>query len=490
MHFLRETLWVSSARCHYNASLATGSPFFERRLAPHMYFLYSVLMTIGMALLAPYFAVQGLGRGKYVASFRERMGHLPETFTRGVSGQAPVWVHAVSVGEVLAAKPLVDGLKRRFPNRRIFVSTTTATGQHMARERVRSADGVFYFPFDWAAIVRRDFERLRPALVVILETEIWPNFMREADRANIPVVFVNSRISERSFQRFRRFKPLIGRFFSRVLHNAELFLAQSAEDARRLKEMGAPAERIEVSGNMKYDHEPPAAGALGEWLAGQMREQERWPLLVAGSVVAGEEEIVLAAYDIVQRQWRHALFVLAPRKPERFDAAVRAVEERGWKAIRRSSLDMNAPLDENADVLVLDSIGELAGLYSLADAAFVGGSLVPSGGHNILEPAWFSKPPVFGTSMENFREMAARFSSSGAGVQVSSAAQLGKVWVELIRDPLRSAEMGRKARALVEANRGATARTLARIAEVLEPAPEERRDENLDERRESPRGGA
>lgn len=442
--------------------------FFDWRLAPHMYFFYSVLMAIVMVLLAPYFALQGLRRGKYLASFRQRMGHLPRTLSGENSAASSIWVHAVSVGEVLAAKPLIDRLKQRLPDRRIFLSTTTATGQRVARERITSADGIFYFPFDWPAPVRRDFRRLRPGLVVILETEIWPNFMREADRANIPVIFVNSRISDKSFRRFRRFKPLIGKFFERVLHNADLLLVQSAEDARRLKEMGAPATRIEISGNMKYDHEPPAPAVFGNWLARQMREQERWPLLVAGSVVAGEEEIVLAAYDIVQRQWRHALFVLAPRKPERFDAAVRAVEERGWKAIRRSSLDMHAPLDENCDVLILDSIGELAGLYSLADAVFVGGSLVPSGGHNILEPAWFSKPPVFGPSMENFRDVAARFSSSGAGVQVANAAQLGKVWVDLIRDPSRSAEMGRKARALVEANRGATARTLARIAELLE----------------------
>ena len=452
--------------------------FFDRRLASHMYFLYSVLMAIGMVLLAPYFALQGLRRGKYLASFRQRMGHLPPTLSSENSAASSIWVHAVSVGEVLAAKPLIDGLKQRFPERQIFLSTTTATGQRVAHERIASADGIFYFPFDWSGTVRRDLNQLRPALVVILETEIWPNFMREADRANIPVIFVNSRISEKSFRRFRRFKPLIGKFFERVLHNADLFLAQSAEDARRLQEMGAPAARIEISGNMKYDHEPSPPAAFGTWLARQIREQERWPLLVAGSVVAGEEEIVLAAYDIVQRQWRHALFVLAPRKPERFDAAVRAVEERGWKAIRRSSLNMNAPLDENCDVLILDTIGELAGLYSLADAVFVGGSLVPSGGHNILEPAWFSKPPVFGPSMENFRDMAARFSSTGAGIQVSSAAQLGKVWVALIQDPSRSADMGRKARALVEANRGATARTLARIADLLEGLSQ------------SPRGGA
>jgi 3-deoxy-D-manno-octulosonic-acid transferase len=433
-----------------------------------MYFLYSALTAIGMLLLAPYFLVQGLRREKYLGSFWQRMGRLPQGFARGIPPRTAIWVHAVSVGEVLAAKPLVDGLKRRFPERAIFVSTTTATGHRVARERISGADAVFYFPFDWTGPVRRAMQRIRPALIVILETEIWPNFMREADRQEIPVVFVNSRISEKSFRRFQRFEPFIGGFFRRVLHNADLFLAQSAEDARRLRAMGAPERRVEVAGNLKYDHEPPAAGAFGNWLAQQCRQQERWPIVIAGSVVAGEEEAVLAAFDYVQRQWRHALLVLAPRKPERFDAAVRAVEERGWKAIRRSWIDTNAPLDENADVLVLDSIGELAGLYALADAVFIGGSLVRSGGHNILEPAWFAKPPLFGPSMENFREMAARFASSGAGMQVASGEKLGRAWVELIQNPERRDEMGRKARALVESSRGATTRSLERIAALLE----------------------
>lgn len=433
-----------------------------------MYFLYSTVTAIAMVLLAPYFAVQGLRRGKYLASFRERMGYLPEGFARPVRPRTSIWVHAVSVGEVLASQPLIEGLKKKFPERPIFLSTTTATGQQLARDRIRDADGVFYFPFDWRAPIRRALERIQPALVVILETEIWPNFMREADRADVPVVFVNSRISERSIRRFRRFEPLIGGFFRRVLHNGDLFLAQSAEDAGRLKEMGAPEERVEVTGNLKYDHEPPAQSAFGDWLAKQTAAQERWPILVAGSVVAGEEEAVLGAYDVVQRQWRRALLLLAPRKPDRFDAAEAVAKQSGWRVARRSAVDMNLPLDENCDVLILDTIGELAGLYAVGDAVFVGGSLVPSGGHNVLEPAWFFKVPIFGPSMENFRDIAARFSSAGAGIQVASGEKLGKVWAELIGDSVRAEQMGRKARAIVEANRGASARSLDRIAWILE----------------------
>jgi len=191
--------------------------------------------------------------------------------------------------------------------------------------------------------------------------------------------------------------------------------------------------------------------------------------VVAGSVVADEEEAVLAGYDIVQRQWRHALLILAPRKPDRFDAAAAIVAQRGWKTARRSAIDMAGPLDENADVLLLDTIGELAGLYSIADAVFVGGSLVHSGGHNILEPAWFARPPVFGPSMENFRDMAQQFVSEGAGLQVRNGEQLGKAWVRLIRDSAGRDRMGSKAKALAESNRGATARSIGHIAEVLKP---------------------
>jgi 3-deoxy-D-manno-octulosonic-acid transferase len=433
-----------------------------------MYFLYSAVTAIAMALLAPYFALQGLRRGKYLGNFKERMGYLPETLARSVPPDVATWIHAVSVGEVLAAKPVIDALKERFPERPIFLSTTTATGQKLARERIAVVDGVFYFPFDWRGPVRRALRKIRPALVVILETEIWPNFMREAERAGVPVVFVNARISERSIRRFRRFRRFVGGFFGHVLRSAEIFMAQSAEDAKRLEEMGAPEQKIEITGNLKYDMEPPGQSAFGDWLAKQVAQQDRWPVFVAGSVVEGEEEAVLAAYDIVQRQWRRALLLLAPRKPERFDAAVAIAKEAGWTVVRRSQIDMNKPLDENCDVVILDSIGELAGLYAVGDATFVGGSLVASGGHNILEPAWFSKVPVFGPSMENFRDIAARFSSAGAAMQVASGEKLGKAWAELIGNSARSEQMGRKARAITEANRGASARSLERIASILE----------------------
>jgi 3-deoxy-D-manno-octulosonic-acid transferase len=443
-----------------------------------MYFLYRILTALGMIVLAPYYALRGWRRGEPGSTLRQRLGILPPEMVnaaraapaRGAkdsgAGEA-IWIHAVSVGEVLAAKPLAEGLKQTYPRRRIYLSTTTETGQRLARERTQAADAVFYFPLDWVVPVRRALRAIRPSIVVVMETEIWPNFLREARRMGIPVIFANARISERSFRRFEKWRFLVGPFYARVLQDAGLFLAQTEDDASRLREMGAPEDRVEVTGNLKYDAEPPAIGQFGQWLAAETRRQERWPVLVAGSVAAGEEEAVLAAYDIVQRKWRHALLVMAPRKPDRFDAANDIAEAAGWHVVRRSKLQEGAGLDESADVLVLDSIGELAGIYSLADAVFVGGSLVKSGGHNIIEPAWFGRPPIFGNSMENFLEMADLFLSSRAGIQVNSGPMLGKVWVQLIEDTKARERMSASARAITERNRGATARSLGRIAAIL-----------------------
>ena len=437
-----------------------------------MVFIYRILTAAGILILAPYYALRGWRRHEPRQTLRDRFGLLsPQIIASAAAASSenrPVWIHAVSVGEVLAAQPLLEGLRARFPSRPVFVSTTTETGQRLARQRLSSAAGIFYFPLDWTASVRRALRSLRPALIIIMETEIWPNFLRGAHDSGIPVIFANARISEKSMARFERWKFLIGPFFESILQWPALFLAQSSEDAARLVSMGAPEDHIEVAGNLKYDTEPPPATPFGEWLAAQIQSQERWPVLVAGSIVAEEEPQVLAGWDLVQRQWRRSLLILAPRKPDRFDAAAAMCREGGWNVVRRSQLDLSSPLDEQADILVLDSIGELAGLYSLGDAVFVGGSLVPAGGHNILEPAWFAKPPVFGPSMENFQDMAARFLSARAGIQVNSGPMLGRVWIQLIEEtPLRE-RMGEAARKISLQNRGAAVRSLDRIAALLE----------------------
>lgn len=433
-----------------------------------MMLLYQLFSAVALLALTPYYAFRGWRRGEPLQTLRERLGRVPDEIASACAGGGAIWIHAVSVGEVLAAQPMVVGLKARYPGRGIFVSTTTETGQRLARERLKQASGVFYFPLDSSGAVKRALRAIRPSIVIIMETEIWPNFLRIAHEEAVPVVFANARISKRSFERYKRWDFLLEDFFAEALQYAVVFLAQTEDDAKRLVAMGTLEELVHVTGNLKYDAKPPELGPFGLWLAEQIKAQERWPVVVAGSVVTGEEEAVLAGYDAVQRRWRRALMVLAPRKPDRFDEAARLAAEAGWNVTRRSRLDLTKPLDESTDVLVLDSIGELTALYSLADAAFVGGSLASSGGHNILEPAWFGKPPVFGTSMENFLEIAEQFLAVNAGVQVNSGSMLGKVWVQLIEnDPLRE-RMGQSARELSARNAGATGRTLARIGEILD----------------------
>ena len=419
------------AGCHYNTALARGKARSGARAnLPHVFLLSHPDGSRNVHPRALFRAARLARRGTFARSprasgqpaarnCRSRRGKLQSAdraVPRTPSLQTPARSQARSgftpfrSAKSSPPKPLVEGLQRRFPGRAIFVSTTTETGQRLARERLQSADGIFYFPLDWVVPVRRALRAIRPALVIIMETEIWPNFLREARRAGVPVIFANARISEKSFARFQRWEFLVGAFFNRTMRDAELFLTQSPEDSARFLAMGADEDRIEVTGNLKYDAEPPAIGRFGAWLDQEIRRQERWPVLVAGSVVAGEEEAVLAAYDIVQRQWRHTLLILAPRKPGaiRFRRAKLSPPAAGKSCAAANSIQPH-PSMTTRDVLLLDSIGELAGLYSLADATFVGGSLAPAGGHNILEPAWFARPPVFGASMENFREMADQF---------------------------------------------------------------------------------
>lgn len=449
-----------------------------------MYFIYSLLTGLAALLLTPYWVVKGLRHGKYFSNLKERLGlSFPALAKlRGGRGGA-VWIHAVSVGEVLSGVTLARQLKAAYSDRPLVVSTTTITGQTLARQRMPFADAVIYFPLDWSFCVRRAFEAVHPSLVLVLETEIWPIFLREAGKRRVPVLFVSGRISDRSFARYQKYLRIFGFFLRTLLKDAlsfaSAFLMQSEKDAERIRAMGAPSDRVMVSGNLKYDSELPAPTPLSNWLEAEVKRSGRSPIIVAGSVVATEEPLALIAFGTLQGEYRNALLVLAPRKPEQFAAAAEFIEESHRKFIRRSELPIPSPgqaadggngqapnsfIPNDVTVILLDSIGELASLYRLADGAFVGGSLVPSGGHNILEPAAFGKVPVFGPSMENFAEIASRFVSAGAAIQVGSPEDVGVAWIELFRNLQRMREMSAKARNLVESSRGATSRALEKIA--------------------------
>jgi 3-deoxy-D-manno-octulosonic-acid transferase len=457
-----------------------------------VYFVYSLLMGLAALLLLPYWLVQGLRHGKYFSNLGQRLGlSVPALEKLPKQRAGAIWIHAVSVGEALSSVTLARRLKEAYPERPLIVSTTTITGQVLARERLPVADAVIYFPLDWTFCVRRALRAAQPAIVVVLETEIWPNFLREAARGKVPVVFVSGRISDRSFARYQKYLGRVG-FFLRpflrdALANGRAFLMQSEADAQRIRALGAPADRVFVSGNLKYDQELPAPTPLANWLEAEAKRRARSPIIVAGSVVATEEPLALIAFGVLQGEFPRALLVLAPRKPERFQAAAEFIAESRRKFVRRSELNVaraasasagagaavamagngEAAIPDDVTVLLVDSIGELASLYRLADGVFVGGSLVPSGGHNILEPAAFGKIAVFGPSMENFAEIASRFVAAGAAVQVESPEDAGVAWIGHLRDRKRSAQMGDTARRLVDASRGATERALAEVEKQL-----------------------
>ncbi|MGQ0734320.1 MAG: 3-deoxy-D-manno-octulosonic acid transferase [Acidobacteriota bacterium] len=428
-----------------------------------MYFAYSILALGLFVVASPWFLYQAIRYRKYVGSLSQRLGRLPVSFN--MDGEASIWIHAVSVGEVLTARPLARELRGRYPRMRIFLSTTTLTGQGLARRNMPDVDAVFYFPFDLGPFVRRTMELVRPRLFVMMETEIWPNLLAECRRRGVKTAIVNGRLSERSYPRYR----LVRGFMRRVLSDVDAFCVQSEESARRFIDLGADPRRVTVTGSLKFDSldltSPAGPSRTRDRVLRYFRVASTRSVLVAGSTMKGEEEAVLRAFRRVRGAVPATLLILAPRHPERVSDVVLLCQHEGFKTVRRSHLPIDA--DPRADIVVVDTIGELATLYQLATAAFVGGSLVPTGGHNILEPAVFGRPIVFGPHMQNFAEIARTFVANGAALQVPGDRDLDETLVALMTDPVRRARLGAAARALVEANRGATGRSLAVIEGLL-----------------------
>ena len=432
-----------------------------------MYFLYSTVSVLFVLAVSPYFLYQAIRYRKYVGSLGQRLGYLPISFN--LDGEESIWVHAVSVGEALTARAIIEQLRERYPRLRIYLSTTTMTGQQVARSHVQHVDGVFYFPFDLGFIVRRTLRIVRPRLFVMMETEIWPNLLRECRRGGVKTLLVNGRISSRSYPRYR----LARGFFRRVLQDLDRAAMQSEESARRLVEIGMDPGRVTVTGSLKFDSlDRPAAtaSARGQYrVLRYFRMPEERPVVIAASTLKGEETPVLQAFARIKREMPSALLIIAPRKPERFGDAEALAIDAGFTTVRRSELPVDS--EPRAEVVVLDTIGELAQLFQIATAVFVGGSLVDAGGHNILEPAVHGKAIVFGPHMNNFAEIARAFLENGAAEQVADAAALEATLLALVRDPVRRARLGAAARALVEANRGARTRTLDAVMELLPDSP-------------------
>jgi len=413
-----------------------------------------------MLVSLPYWLFQMARHGKYRKGLTERLGRVSSRLRLPAKADAVIWVHAVSVGEVLAVAGLVDELRLRSPEYRIFVSTTTDTGQALARKRF-GEESVFYFPMDFAFAIRPYLKELRPRMVVIAETEFWPNFLRLAHGSGAWVAVVNARISDRSHPNYRRFRGLL----RKVLANVDLFLAQTQEDAERLIDIGASPERVRVTGNLKFDVPAPSPPPIVESLRRSLTATltVAGPVLVCGSTVDGEEPLLLKAFENLLVQQPRAVMILAPRHPERFAAVAALLEKMSIRFCRRSEWN-GEPLA--GGVLLLDTIGELSALYALADIAFVGGSLVPRGGHNIIEPALHGVAIVVGNHTENFRDIVSLFQGRNA-VRIVGPAELPLVLLELLADDNERRALGQRAAETMRSQAGATARTAGELQELL-----------------------
>ena len=437
-----------------------------------MQLIYSLLLTIIFIALLPYFAYRALVNRKYLSNFRERMGWYPPDSLQSGS-QPAIWLHAVSVGETLAAQSLVRGLRERFPGHRIILSTTTATGQTVARSRVNEAGGVCYFPFDLQFCVRRSLRTIDPQIVILMESELWLNLLSECKARGIPVLVANGRVSDRSFQRSQRYSFFTSRLYSLVSR----FVMQSQADSDRAIRLGAPPERVTVSGNLKYDIERSGVTSNTEDITRSLNETfglNGDPLIVAGSTGDTEEEIILSAFEDLRERdgMGDVRLLIAPRHPERFDAVARLLASSKLSFARRSSA--GGPNNSfNSKVILLDTVGELAALYQFASVVFIGGSLIKKGGHNILEPAFYGKPIIVGPHMENFREITREFLRRDAVIQLAGDSnqdltrELRDNLIALLKDRSRAREIGENARRAVDENHGATARTVEAVVELM-----------------------
>jgi len=430
-----------------------------------MMLAYSALLTLALALSSPWWLLRMATTRRYREGLRQRLGAVPAYLLAAIRGKRVLWVHAVSVGEVLAATRLVGELEAVLGEEfRVAISTTTRTGQALARERF-GAERVFYMPLDFAFAVRAYLRALKPAALILMENELWPRVLHECARRNVPVAVANARMSDRSFARAMRMQSLWGG----VMRRPALWLAQSEEDALRLVIVGVRAESVRVPGNMKYDVLAPRQSRVAE----RIREAAAGRLiLVAGSTVEGtpaEERLVLEAWGQRLKSDVMALLVIAPRHPERFAAVesllqtCRYVKASAWGSMSEDDEDVHEPVD----VVLLDTIGDLAAVYGVADAAFVGGSLAGRGGHNPLEPAQFGVPVVMGPSFENFRDVVARMREASGILIVQNKDELETALLDLLTNREYAKAIGEHGRQVFEQQQGATARTVDALVEMI-----------------------
>jgi 3-deoxy-D-manno-octulosonic-acid transferase len=428
-----------------------------------VYLLYSFLLTLGFIILLPRFAVDAFRNGKYVTGLRQRLGNLPRI---DHEGSPVIWLHCVSVGEAQAAQSLIRALAKVFPRFRLVISTTTVTGQKVAQQIfAEQAAAVFYFPIDWAWTVRRALRKIQPAAIIVMETELWPRLFRESRKRDIPVALVNGRISDKSFRRYRRIRS----FMRRVLNDITVAVMQTDTDAHRIQELGLDEHRIKISGNLKFDS---AAVEVDALLTNEIRARfgfaDNRPLIVAASTHGGEEATMVDAFKNIKQSHPTTRTIFAPRHPERFAEVASLLESSGFKFVQRSSPP--SPDDALADFILLDTIGELRAVYSLEAIVFVGGSLVPHGGHNVIEPALHGICTITGPHTQNFTAIVKALRDQDALIQLSSmadAVELSSIINQLLDDETLRTAIGQRAKVVCENNRGATEKTIGFLSQIL-----------------------
>ena len=424
-----------------------------------IYFIYNTLLYSISIIASPYFLCKLVFTKKHKMGLSQRFGKLPQSL---MADGKSVWIHAVSVGEVAAAMPFIDEFRKAFPDYRILLSTVTATGNQFAK-KIKNIDGLFFFPFDYSFAVKKALEHINPNIFITFETEIWPNFLKYAQDMKIPCMLVNGRISPNSFKRYKKTKF----FFKHILRNFSAFCMQTEQDKVRIMELGAEKKKISITGNTKFDalvSKEENADVKNKFIKiFGIKENDK--VIIAGSTHRGEEEKVFDAFEYACQKISNVLLILAPRHPERFIEVTKLLKDRNLNYILRSALDETKR--EEQQVIILDTIGELSKVYAIADVVFIGGSLVPTGGHNVIEPASLGKPVVFGPYMYNFTESAKLLLECKGAIQIPDGDRLAACLLKLLTNSEYAKQMGDTAKKIVYEKKGASKRNLEIISGFL-----------------------
>ncbi|WP_094603903.1 3-deoxy-D-manno-octulosonic acid transferase [Sporomusa silvacetica DSM 10669] len=428
-----------------------------------MYFIYNILAVILVILVLPVFVVRFVREKGIAERVKQSFGVLPAETLVKVAGKEAIWVHAASVGEIVAASPIVKEIRRELPGIPIVVSVVTVSGYAMAKRIIPEADGIIFYPLDLPLLSYSVVAKIRPQAFLMVETEMWPNFLKAVRKFNIPAMMVNGRISDKSVNRYIYF----GRVLSDMLDTVVTFCMQSNIDAQYITRLGADPARVVVTGNTKFDQSYTELSLEDKTqLLSSLGLSSADQILVAGSTHRGEEELLFPAFNEVRAQFPHTQFIVAPREPLRADALIELAAKFNFVAVRRTS--MPGKLAKNPDMIIVDTIGELGKIYGLGDIVYVGGSLIPHGGHNILEPAAHGKPILVGPHMFNFKETYALFSERGVCLTVRDSAGLAEAMLKLLHNPEQRQAIGQEALRIINENRGASHKSALYLKEILQ----------------------